>query len=234
MIKMTFPDGNQKEFEQGITGEEIAQSISPGLRRQSLAIKLDGAFYDLQRPIDQDGSIEIITYREQDGIEIVRHSTAHLMAQAIKRLYKDVKFGVGPVIEEGFYYDIDMEQSLSPDDLPKIEKEMKRIIDSNLEIERIEVSRNEAKEMFREIGDDLKLELIDDIPEDEQVTIYKQGEFFDLCRGVHVPSTSKIKTFKLLSISGGYWQGSCQNKQLQRHFGTAFDKQREIEDYVKH
>src|SRR5699024_2975260 len=166
-------------------------------------------------------------------IEIVRHSTAHLMAQAIKRLYKDVKFGIGPVIEEGFYYDIDMEQSLTPEDLPKIEKEMKRIVDENLEIKRIVVSRNEAKEMFREIGDDLKLELIDDIPEDEQVTIYKQGEFFDLCRGVHVPSTNKIKAFKLLSVSGAYWRGDSNNKQLQRIYGTAFEKQSQLDEHLR-
>ena len=229
---MTFPDGNQKEFEQGITGEEIAQSISPGLRRQSLAIKLDGAFYDLQRPIDQDGSIEIITYREQDGIDIMRHSTAHLMAQAIKRLYKDVKFGVGPVIEEGFYYDLDMEESITPEDLPKIEKEMQRIIDENLVIEREEVSREEAKQLFRDIGDDLKIELIDDIPEGDPITIYRQGEFFDLCRGVHVPSTSKIKAFKLLTISGAYWRGDSNNKQLQRIYGTAFEKPAELKKHL--
>lgn len=229
---MTFPDGNTKEFEQGITGEEIAQSISPGLRRQSLAIKLDGAFYDLQRPIDQDGSIEIITYREQDGIDIMRHSTAHLMAQAIKRLYKDVKFGVGPVIEEGFYYDLDMEESITPEDLPKIEKEMQRIIDENLVIEREEVSREEAKQLFRDIGDDLKIELIDDIPEGDPITIYRQGEFFDLCRGVHVPSTSKIKAFKLLTISGAYWRGDSNNQQLQRVYGTAFEKPAELKKHL--
>src|SRR5690625_5119242 len=234
MITITFPDGDSKQFDKGTTGKDIAASISPGLRRQALAIKFNGEHVDLERPLEEDGKIEILTYRDDEGIDIMRHSTAHVLAQAIKRLYGDVKFGVGPVIEEGFYYDIDMEQSLTPEDLPKIEREMQRIIDSNYDIERVEVSRDEAKEMFREIGDDLKLELIDDIPEGEPITLYKQGEFFDLCRGVHVPSTSKIKTFKLLSISGGYWQGSCQNKQLQRHFGTAFDKQREIEDYVKH
>ena len=232
MVIMTFPDGNTKEFEQGITGEEIAQSISPGLRKQALAIKLDGAFYDLTRPIEQDARIEIITYREQDGIDIMRHSTAHLMAQAIKRLYKDVKFGVGPVIEEGFYYDLDMEESITPEDLPKIEKEMQRIIDENLIIEREEVSREEAKQLFRDIGDDLKIELIDDIPEGDPITIYRQGEFFDLCRGVHVPSTSKIKAFKLLTISGAYWRGDSNNKQLQRIYGTAFEKPAELKKHL--
>ena len=229
---MTFPDGNTKEYEQGVTGEEIAQSISPGLRKSALAIKLDGEAYDLRRPIEVDGAIEIITYRDQEGIEIMRHSTAHLLAQAITRLYENVNFGVGPVIEEGFYYDMDMEHAITPEDLPKIEKEMQRIIDENLEIKREEVSREEAKRMFREIGDDLKLELIDDIPEGETVTIYRQGEFFDLCRGVHVPSTSKIKAFKLLSISGAYWRGDSNNKQLQRIYGTAFEKKSELNDYL--
>ncbi|MCA0969855.1 threonine--tRNA ligase [Halobacillus litoralis] len=231
-IQITFPDGNTKEFDRGTTGEEIAHSISPGLKKQSLAIKLDGEPYDLRRPIENDGAIEILTYKNAEGLEVLRHSSAHLMAQAIKRLYGEVKFGVGPVIENGFYYDIDMEQSLTPEDLPKIEKEMQRIVDENLEIQRIEVSREEAKEKFREIGDDLKLELIDDIPEGEQVTLYQQGEFFDLCRGVHVPQTSKIKIFKLLSISGAYWRGDSDNKMLQRIYGTAFEKKADLEEYL--
>lgn len=233
MIMITFPDGNQKEFEKGILGEDIAQSISPGLRRQALAIKLNGNALDLRRPLEDGGDLEIITYKDKEGIDIMRHSTAHTLAQAIKRLYKNVKFGVGPVIEEGFYYDIDMEESITPEDLPKIEKEMQRIIDENLDIVRTEVSREKAKEMFNEIGDDLKIELIDDIPEGEPITIYTQGEFFDLCRGVHVPSTSKIKAFKLLSISGAYWRGDSKNKQLQRIYGTAFEKESELKDYLR-
>lgn len=233
MIDIIFPDGNTKSFEAGITGEEIAQSISPGLRKNALAIKLNGEPYDLRRPIEAGGEIEIITYKDQEGLEIMRHSTAHLMAQAIKRLYKDVKFGVGPVIEEGFYYDMDTETPITSEDLPKIEKEMQRIIDENLEITREVVSRDEAKEMFAAIGDDLKLELIDDIPEGDSITIYRQGEFFDLCRGVHVPQTSKIKAFKLLSISGAYWRGDSQNKQLQRIYGTVFEKDKELKAYLK-
>ena len=232
-IEIIFPDGAKKEYPTGTTGEEIAQSISPGLRRNSLAIKLDGEFVDLTRPLTRGGALEIVTYREQDGIDIMRHSTAHVFAQAVNRLFDDVKFGVGPVIDEGFYYDIDMEYSLTPEDLPKIEREMQRIIDSNYDIERVEVSREEAKDMFRDIGDHLKIELIDDIPEGEPITIYKQGEFFDLCRGVHVPATSKIKVFKLLSISGAYWRGDSKNKQLQRVYGTAFEKQSELDDYLK-
>lgn len=171
MITIIFPDGNSKEFNEGITGEEIAQSISPGLRKQALAVKIDGKPIDLTEPLRAGGDIEIITYRDQEGIDIMRHSTAHLMAQAIKRLYKDVKFGVGPVIEEGFYYDLDMEESITPEDLPKIEKEMQRIIDENLTISRKEISREEAKEIFQEIGDDLKIELIDDIPKGDPISI---------------------------------------------------------------
>lgn len=232
-INLVFPDGASKSFPEGITGEEVAGSISPGLRRQALAIKLDGELVDLRGEIPHGGKIEIITYRDDEGIDVMRHSTAHLMAQAIKRLYKDVKFGVGPVIEEGFYYDVEMDHKLTPEDLPKIEKEMQRIIDENLEIKRKEVSRQEAINMFKAIGDELKLELIDAIPEDEQVTIYEQGEFFDLCRGVHVPTTSKIKAFKLLNISGAYWRGDSNNQQLQRIYGTAFEKQGQVDKYLK-
>ncbi|MEK4802456.1 threonine--tRNA ligase [Oceanobacillus sp. FSL K6-0118] len=231
-IKIIFPDGNEKGFPIGTTGEEIAASISPGLKKQAIAIKLDGEQVDLRRELDHGGKIEILTYKNNESIDIMRHSTAHLMAQAIKRLYKDVQFGVGPVIDEGFYYDLDMEYKITPEDLPKIEKEMKRIVDENLEIKRVEVSREEAKERFREINDELKLELIDDIPEGEQVTIYEQGEYFDLCRGIHVPSTSKIKAFKLLSISGAYWRGDSNNKQLQRIYGTAFEKQSQLDEYL--
>ncbi|MFB4166681.1 threonine--tRNA ligase [Virgibacillus sp. JSM 102003] len=232
-ITITFPDGANKQFPIGTTGEQIASSISSGLKKQALAIKLDGELYDLRRQLQQGGAIEIVTYKSDDGIDIMRHSTAHLLAQAVTRLYDNVNFGVGPVIEEGFYYDMDMEHTLTPEDLPKIEKEMNRIIEENLEIERVEVSRNEAKRMFKEIGDDLKLELIDAIPEDEQVTIYKQGEFFDLCRGIHVPSTSKIKAFKLLNISGAYWRGDSDNQQLQRIYGTAFQKQGQLDEHLR-
>ncbi|WP_027955180.1 threonine--tRNA ligase [Halobacillus kuroshimensis] len=232
-IQIKFPDGNIKEFERGITGEDVAKSISSGLKKQALAIKLDGEPYDLRRPIEQDGEIEILTYKNPEGLEVVRHSTAHLMAQAVKRLYGNVKLGVGPVIENGFYYDIDMEESLTPEDLPKIEKEMQKIVDENHEIERIELSREEAIEKYKEIGDELKLELIEAIPEGEQVTIYKQGEFFDLCRGVHVPQTSKIKVFKLLSISGAYWRGDSDNQMLQRIYGTAFEKKAHLDEYLQ-
>ncbi|WP_273851012.1 threonine--tRNA ligase [Guptibacillus spartinae] len=232
MVKITFPDGSVKEFDKGTTTEEIASSISPGLKKKALAGKVNGVLFDLRREIEEDASIEIVTPDSEDGLEVMRHSTAHLMAQAIKRLYSDVKLGVGPVIDSGFYYDIDCPVSITPEDLPKIEKEMKKIINENLEVKRIVVSRAEAEKMFKEIGDDLKLELLEAIPDDEQVTIYEQGEFFDLCRGPHVPSTSKIKAFKLLSIAGAYWRGDSENQMLQRIYGTAFPKQSQVEEYL--
>lgn len=233
-VVITFPDGAKKAFPKGTTGEDIAQSISPGLKKQALAVTLDGEYFDLRTVLPHDGEIAIITNKQPEGIDIMRHSTAHVMAQAIKRLYgQEIKLGVGPTIEDGFYYDIDMEESITPEDLPKIEKEMQRIIDENLEIVREDVTRDEAKRRFQEIGDNLKLELIDAIPEGEQVSIYKQGEFFDLCRGVHVPTTSKIKVFKLLSISGAYWRGDSKNKMLQRVYGTAFAKQADLDAYLR-
>ncbi|MBT2691216.1 threonine--tRNA ligase [Bacillus sp. ISL-47] len=233
VVKVSFPDGAVKEFPKGTTTEDIAASISPGLKKKAIAGKLDGEMYDLRRPIEKDGAIEIVTADSSDALEVLRHSTAHLMAQAIKRLYKNVKLGVGPVIEGGFYYDIDLEESLSPEDLPVIEKEMKKIINENIDINRKEVSRNEAVEMYKEIGDEYKLELIEAIPEDETVTIYEQGEFFDLCRGVHVPSTGKLKEFKLLSIAGAYWRGDSDNKMLQRIYGTAFFKKEDLAEHLR-
>ncbi|KKB38204.1 Threonyl-tRNA synthetase [Bacillus thermotolerans] len=235
MMNITFPDGAVKEFPRGTTTEEIAQSISPGLRKKALAGKVDGQLLDLRTPIEEGGRLEIVTPDHEDALEILRHSTAHLMAQAIKRLYghDKVKLGVGPVIEGGFYYDMDLDESITPEDLPKIEKEMKRIVDENLEVVRREVSRNEAKELYEELGDEYKLELIDAIPEDEKVTIYEQGDFFDLCRGVHVPSTGKIKEFKLLNIAGAYWRGDSDNKMLQRIYGTAFFKKEDLKQHLK-
>ncbi|MCY7761467.1 threonine--tRNA ligase [Bacillus spizizenii] len=233
MVKITFPDGAVKEFAKGTTTEDIAASISPGLKKKSLAGKLNGKEIDLRTPINEDGTVEIITEGSEEGLQIMRHSTAHLLAQAIKRIYKDVKFGVGPVIENGFYYDVEMEEAITPEDLPKIEKEMKKIVNANLPIVRKEVGREEAKARFAEIGDDLKLELLDAIPEGETVSIYEQGEFFDLCRGVHVPSTGKIKEFKLLSLAGAYWRGDSNNQMLQRVYGTAFFKKADLEEHLR-
>ena len=230
-INIQFPDGNTKEFDKGTTTEDIAQSISPGLRKKAVAGKFNGQLVDLTRPLEQDGAIEIITPGSEEALEVLRHSTAHLMAQALKRLYGDVKFGVGPVIEGGFYYDFDMEDKVSSDDFDKIEKTMKQIVNENHKIVREVVSKEKAKDFFKD--DPYKLELIDAIPEDESVTLYTQGEFTDLCRGVHVPSTSKIKEFKLLSTAGAYWRGNSDNKMLQRIYGTAFFDKKDLKAHLK-
>ena len=230
-INIQFPDGNSKEFDKGTTTEDIAQSISPGLRKKAVAGKFNGQMVDLTRPLEEDGSIEIVTPGSEEALEVLRHSTAHLMAQALKRLYGDVKFGVGPVVEGGFYYDFDMVEKVSSDDFEKIEKTMKQIVNENYKIERKVVSRDEAKEFFKD--DPYKLELIDAIPEDESVTLYSQGEFTDLCRGVHVPSTSKIKEFKLLSTAGAYWRGDSNNKMLQRIYGTAFFDKKDLNAHLQ-
>ncbi|MGG3928128.1 threonine--tRNA ligase [Metabacillus fastidiosus] len=235
VIKITFPDGAVKEFSQGTTTEDIAASISPGLKKKALAGKVNGTLIDLRAPIKEDGAIEIVTQDSEEALEIMRHSTAHLMAQAIKRIYKDVdvKLGIGPVIENGFYYDVDMENPISAEDLPVIEKEMKKIVSENLDIVREEVSREEAERRFKEINDPLKIELLEAIPEGEEVSIYTQGEFFDLCRGIHLPSTGKIKEFKLLSVAGAYWRGDSKNKMLQRIYGTAFFKKSDLDEHLR-
>ena len=230
-INIQFPDCNTKEFDKGTTTEDIAQSISPGLRKKAVAGKFNGQLVDLTRPLEQDGAIEIITPGSEEALEVLRHSTAHLMAQALKRLYGDVKFGVGPVIEGGFYYDFDMDDKVSSDDFDKIEKTMKQIVNENHKIVREVVSKEKAKDFFKD--DPYKLELIDAIPEDESVTLYTQGEFTDLCRGVHVPSTSKIKEFKLLSTAGAYWRGNSDNKMLQRIYGTAFFDKKDLKAHLK-
>ncbi|MDC2863083.1 threonine--tRNA ligase [Bacillus sp. BP-3] len=233
VVKITFPDGAVKEFPKGTTTEDIAASISPGLKKKAIAGKLNEEMVDLLTPIEQDGAISIITLDSEDGLYILRHSTAHLLSQALKRLYKDVKLGIGPVIENGFYYDIDMEYAITVEDFPKIEKEMQKIVNENLEIVRHEVPRAEALRRYEEIGDELKLELINDLPEDAVISIYEQGEFFDLCRGIHLPSTGKIKVFKLLSVAGAYWRGDSNNKMLQRIYGTAFVKKAELDEHLR-
>ncbi|WZX99297.1 threonine--tRNA ligase [Bacillus sp. FSL W7-1360] len=232
-IQVKFPDGTMKAFPDGTTTEAVAASISPGLKKKALAGKFNGELLDLRTPIPGDGEIEIITPDAEEGLEVIRHSAAHLLAQAVKRLFPDAKFGVGPVIENGFYYDIDTSESITAEDLPRIEKEMKKIISENVEVIRKEVSRAEAIAYFQEIGDPYKLELIEAIPEGETVTLYEQGDFTDLCRGVHVPSTNKIKVFKLLSTAGAYWRGDAKNKMLQRIYGTAFFTKEALAEHLR-
>ncbi|MEC1966296.1 threonine--tRNA ligase [Bacillus cereus] len=232
MIEIKFPDGSVKEFGKGITLEEIAGSISSSLKKKAVAGKVNDGLYDLRRNIEENAEVEIITIDSNEGVEIARHSAAHILAQAVKRMYGDINLGVGPVIENGFYYDMDLPSSVNVEDLRKIEKEMKKIINENIKIERVEVSREEAAKLFQEMNDRLKLELLEAIPSRESVTLYKQGEFVDLCRGPHLPSTGYLKAFQLTHVSGAYWRGDSNNQVLQRIYGVAFSSQKELEEYL--
>lgn len=230
-IKITLPDGSVKEFPSGSSTKDVAASIAKSLEKAGLAGKFNGELVDYTRPLHEDGTLEIVTEKHEDALGILRHSTAHLMAQAIKRLFPEVKFGVGPAIETGFYYDTDTEETISEDDLEAIEKEMKKITSESLPIVRDELSREEALELFK--NDPYKVELIQDLPDDEVISIYKQGDFVDLCRGIHLPLTSDIKVFKLLSLAGAYWRGNSDNKMMQRVYGTAFFKQADLDEFLR-
>lgn len=230
VIHLTFPDQSVRDFDSGVTTEDVAGSISNSLKKKAVLGKVNGDLYDLDRPILSDASIEILPQDSDEGLKVMRHSCAHLLAQALKHLYPDVKLGIGPVIENGFYYDVDMAHSLSKEDFPAIEKEMKKIVSENLPIERKEVSRDEALKIFA--GDPLKTELIRELPEGETITTYRQGDYVDLCRGPHLPSTGKIKAFKLMSVAGAYWRGDSNNKMLQRVYGTAFQTQKDLDHYL--
>ncbi|WP_373471484.1 threonine--tRNA ligase [Carnobacterium alterfunditum] len=230
-IKITFPDGAVKVFPTGSSTKDIAESISKGLAKKALAGKFNGELVDLVRPLEVDGEIEIITPDHEDALQIIRHSTAHLMANALRRLYPDIKFGVGPGISTGFYYDTDSETPITEEDIPKIEAEMMSIVKENNPIVRKEVSREEALEIFKD--DPYKVELITDLPESEKITVYDQGDFIDLCRGVHVPSTGRIQVFKLLSLAGAYWRGNSDNKMMQRVYGTAFFDKKDLKEFIQ-
>jgi len=234
-IRVTLPDGSSREFEAGVTAAEVAEAIGRKLAKDAVAAVVDGRLVDLSHRLDRDASVRILTADTPEGLAVLRHSAAHLTAQAVKRLFgpENVRLGVGPVIEDGFYYDIDVDRPISSEDLEAIEREMARIVEENLPVVRKEVSRDEAIRLYREAGDPLKLELIDDIPEGETISIYEQGEFFDLCRGPHVPSTGKIRAFKLLSVNARIWRGDSRNKMLQRIYGTAFARREELEEYLR-
>ena len=231
MIKITFPDGAVKEFPKGITVKEVAESISKSLAKKALAGKVNGELVDFDRPIEEDASIEIVTPDHEDALGILRHSTAHLLAHALTRLYPGIHFGVGPAIETGFYYDTDMPNQLTEDALPEVEAEMMKIVKENYPIVRREVSRKEALEIFA--NDPYKVELINGLPEDETITVYQQEDFVDLCRGIHVPSTGRIQVFKLLSLAGAYWRGNSDNKMMQRVYGTAFFDKADLKEFLK-
>lgn len=230
-VVIQFPNGEQKSFAKGVTLTEIAKSIRPSLAKKSIVGSVNTTTTDLTEPILVDAEIRLYDAESPEGLSILRHSTAHLLAQAVKRLYPDACFGVGPVIDYGFYYDIELAHTLIPEDLKKIEREMHRIVKEQQAITRKEVSREEAKQLFKE--DALKLELLDAIPEGEVITIYEQGEFVDLCRGPHVPTTQKLQHFKLLHVSGAYWRGDVNRQMLQRIYGVAFASKEDLQAHFK-
>lgn len=232
MIKVKLIDGCMKEIEEGSNGYSLAASISKKLAKEAIAAKINGKLVDLNHGLKNDDKVEIITADSEDGIEIIRHSTAHVMAQAVKRIYGNVKLAIGPTIKNGFYYDFDLDISLTQDDLKKIEDEMNKIINEDLKFKRDDVSKEEALKIMSEKGEYYKVELINALDESEKISLYEQGDFTDLCRGPHIPSTKFIKAFKLTSVAGAYWRGSEKNKMLQRIYGVAFSSKKELEKYL--
>lgn len=232
MIKVKLIDGCMKEIEEGSNGYSLAASISKKLAKEAIAVKINDKLVDLNHGLKNDDKVEIITADSEDGIEIIRHSTAHVMAQAVKRIYGNVKLAIGPTIKNGFYYDFDLDISLTQDDLKKIEDEMNKIINEDLKFKRDDVSREEALKIMSEKGEYYKVELINALDESEKISLYEQGDFTDLCRGPHIPSTKFIKAFKLTSVAGAYWRGSEKNKMLQRIYGVAFSSKKELEKYL--
>ena len=230
-ILITLPDGTEKTLPVNATAEDVAGTIGKGLQKAGLAARFNGELVDYKRPLTEDGQIDIITKDSPEALDILRHSSAHIMAQAIKRLHPEVNFGVGPFIENGFYYDTDMDEQLQEEELPKIEKEMMEIVKANYPFERRVVSREEALEIF--VNDPYKQELINELPEDEEISVYTQGDFTDLCRGIHVPSTGYVQVFKLLSLAGAYWRGNSDNKMMQRVYGTAFFNKKDLKKHLK-
>ncbi|WP_035618146.1 threonine--tRNA ligase [Lacticigenium naphthae] len=230
-INIALPDGTIKEFHKGVTPKEIAETISKSLSKKGLAAKFNGNSIDYNHEIMEDGEVEIITPDHADALQILRHSAAHLLAHALTRLYPSIQFGVGPTIENGFYYDTDSEKPITEEDLKTIEEEMMTIVKENHSINRKVISREKALELFE--ADQYKQELINELPEEETITVYEQGEFIDLCRGIHVPSTGRIQVFKLLSLAGAYWRGNSDNKMMQRVYGTAFFDKKSLKEFLK-
>ncbi|MEK4440372.1 threonine--tRNA ligase [Bacillus sp. PK3-056] len=234
MIKVVLADGSMKEYPKGSTVAEIAESISVSLKKKAVGAKInDEWFVDMSHQIEEDVHLAIITIDSEEGVSIMRHSSAHVMAQAIKRLYPNVQLAIGPVVEDGFYYDMKLAHSLTSHDLQAIEKEMKKIIKENLPFTRKEVSFAEAQQLFEEKEEIFKLELLETIPSNESISLYQQGEFIDLCRGTHLPSTGFIKAFKLMRVSGAYWRGDSDKEVLQRVYGVAFSSQQQLADYLE-
>ena len=228
---ITLKGGDKKEYVSPVSCKQIASDISEGLARAAVAAKVDGHLVDLAHVVDGDAEVEIVTLKDKEGLDVYRHTTAHVLAQAVKAIYPTCKLAIGPTIDNGFYYDIDFQTPITQEDLSKIEAEMKKIIKSNLPVERFTLPRSEAIKLMTKFSEKYKVALIKDLPEGEEISFYKQGGFTDLCRGPHLPSTGKIKAFKLTSIAGAYWRGNEKNKMLTRIYGTAFAKKEEMDAY---
>jgi len=232
MIRIKLKDGSVREYEKGIKVEDIVASIGSGLLKAALAAKVNGEIRELSDTVEEDATLEVLTFDNEEGRLPLRHTSSHILAQAVKRLYPDVKLAIGPAIENGFYYDFDTDKAFSEADLELIEKEMAKIVKEDYNIERFVLPREEAIKLMEEKGESYKVELIKELPEDEAISFYKQGEFVDLCAGPHVPSTGKVKAFKLLNVAGAYWRGNEKNKMLQRIYGTSFIKKSQLDEYL--
>jgi threonyl-tRNA synthetase len=232
MIEVTLPDGSKKPFDHSVTVQDVAASIGAGLAKATLAGKVDGKLVDASFPIDHDARVEIVTEKSPEALEILRHSTAHLLAQAVQRLYPGAQVTIGPVIENGFYYDFAYERPFTPDDLAKIEAEMEKIVKEALPVSRSVKSRDEAVTFFRDLGEVYKAEIIESIPANEELSLYTQGDFTDLCRGPHVPNTAKLRSFKLMKVAGAYWRGDSNNAMLTRVYGTAWLNDKDLKAYL--
>ena len=232
MPNVTLPDGTVKSYDQSLTVADVASSIGSGLAKAAIAGEIDGQLVDTSYMIESDATLAIITNKDEKALEVIRHSTAHLLAQATQQLYPKAQVTIGPVIDNGFYYDFAYKKGFSEEDLVKIEKNMNAIVKQNLPIQRLEMKREDAVEMFKSMGEHYKAKMIESIPTNEVLSLYKQGDFIDLCRGPHVPSTSKLKVFKLMKLAGAYWRGDSNNEMLQRVYGTAWENKKDLEDYL--
>ena len=232
MIEITLPDGSIREFENPVTVMDVAKSIGSGLAKATLAGEVDGKLVDASHEINTNAALSIVTDKDEKGLEIIRHSTAHLMAQATQMLYPEAQVTIGPVIDDGFYYDFSYKDGFTESDLEKIEKNMSKLVSQNLAVKRFELSRDDAVDFFKNKGEFYKAEIIESIPQDEILSLYEQGDFVDLCRGPHVPSTGKLKAFKLMKLAGAYWRGDSNNEMLQRVYGTAWSNKQDLEEYI--
>jgi len=232
MVAITLPDGSQKSFDEAVTVLQVAESIGSGLAKAALAGKVNDELVDVSYLIENDSDLAIVTGRDEDGLEIIRHSCAHLMANAVQNLFPEAQVTIGPVIENGFYYDFAYERPFTPEDLEAIEKEMQRLAKENVSVERSVLSRTDAVALFDKMGEKYKVEIIESIPGEEELSFYKQSEFIDLCRGPHVPATGAIKAFKLMSVAGAYWRGNSSNEMLQRIYGTAWNDKKDLKQYL--